>query len=107
MVVSATKDAYQFSVEQAKKSIAQATPVFELAGKKANLRHAIFESGHDYNQAMREAMYGWMTLHLKGEGDGSPIRDPEIRTEAPEDVRCFPGTTRADNWLTLPKFAAA
>ncbi len=107
MVVSATKDAYQFSVEQAKKSIAQAAPVFELAGKKANLRHAIFESGHDYNQAMREAMYGWMTLHLKGEGDGSPIRDPEIRPEAPEDIRCFPGTTRADNWLTLPKFAAA
>ena len=106
MVVSATKDAYQFSVEQAKKSISQAMPVFELTGKKANLRHAIFESGHDYNQAMREAMYGFMTLHLKGEGDGSPIRDPEIRPEAPEDIRCFPGTTRADNWLTLPKFAA-
>ena len=34
---------------------------------------------HDYSRPMREAMYGWMTLHLKGEGDGSP--DPRARVQ--------------------------
>src|SRR5262249_15708818 len=67
----------------------------------------IFESPHDYNRDMREAMYGWMTLHLKGEGDGSPIKEPEIKTENPEELRCYRGDTRPKDFVTIPKFAAA
>ncbi len=107
MVVNATQDARQFSVAEAKKSLALAEPVFKLHGKSANLKHATFEGPHDYSKAMREAMYGWMTLHLKGQGDGSPITEPAIKTEDPEALRCYPGTTRPDDWVTIPKFAAA
>lgn len=107
MVISATRDAPQFSVVEAKKSLAGAQPVFDLFDVSKNIRHAIFESGHAYNQPMREAMYGWMTLHLKGQGDGSPIPEPAIVPEDPESLRCFPGETRPDHWLTLPQFAAA
>ena len=106
MVVSATKDAPQFSVTEATKSIAVARPVFGLHRASDKIRHTIIESPHHYNQPMREAMYGWMTLHLKGEGDGSPIREPEIETVEPEALRCFPGGSRPDDWLTLPQFAA-
>lgn len=105
MIVSATRDAPQFSVDAAKVSIKAAMPVFKLHGKEKSLHHAIFESGHDYSQAMREAMYGWMTLHLKGEGDGTPIKEPDFKTESPEDLRCYPGDTRPDDFTTLPKFA--
>src|SRR4051794_31905300 len=56
---------------------------------------------------MRETMYGWMTLHLKGEGEGGPIPEPEFKTETPEDLRCYPGDTRPKDFVTLPKFAAA
>ncbi|MBX9625413.1 MAG: acetylxylan esterase [Gemmataceae bacterium] len=107
MVVSATRDAFQFSVGEAKKSVAAATPIFKLLGKPESIRHAVFDSPHDYNRDMREAMYGWMTLHLKGEGDGSPVREPEIKTEDPEALRCFPGDTRPKDFVTVPKFAAA
>ena len=107
MVVSATRDAFQFSVGEAKKSIAAAEPVFKLYEKPDDIRHAVFESPHDYSKAMRETMYGWMTLHLKGEGDGSPIEEPEFKTENPEDLRCYPGDTRPKDFVTLPKFAAA
>ncbi|MDR3633812.1 MAG: acetylxylan esterase [Isosphaeraceae bacterium] len=106
MVVSATGDAPQFSVQAAKKSIAGAEAVFRLFDRPGHLRHAIFESGHDYNHAMREAMYGWMTLHLKHEGDGSPIAEPAFKTEDPETLRCFPGDSRPNDWVTLPRFAA-
>jgi cephalosporin-C deacetylase-like acetyl esterase len=106
MIVSATRDAPQFSVDAAKVSIKGAMPVFKLFGKEKSLHHAIFESGHDYSKPMREAMYGWMTLHLKGEGDGTPIKEPEFKTEDPEALRCYPGTTRPDDFMTLPKFAA-
>jgi hypothetical protein len=81
--------------------------VFDLYGKSAHAKHAIFESPHAYNQPMREAMYGWMTLHLKGKGQGDPIPEPEIKTEDPATLRCFPGESRSDKFITLPQLSAA
>ncbi|MBT4866991.1 MAG: acetylxylan esterase [Planctomycetaceae bacterium] len=107
MLVNATRDGFQFSVGEAKKSLAAATKVFQLYGKEDHARHAIFESNHDYSRPMREAMYGWMTRHLKGEGDGTPITEPDIKTEEAEALRCFPGDSRPDSFVTLPMFAAA
>jgi dienelactone hydrolase len=107
MVTSATQDAFQFSVGEAAKSIANAKRVFELHGRPDHIRHAVFESAHDYSRPMREAMYGWMTLHLKGQGDGGPIAEPEFQTEDPEELRCYPGETRPDAFVTIPRFAAA
>jgi cephalosporin-C deacetylase-like acetyl esterase len=107
MVVNATQDAVQFSVAEAKKSLALAQPVFSLYGQPEQVRHAIFESPHAYNQAMREAMYGWMTRSLKADGDGRPIPEPQIKTEPPETLRCYPGDSRPEDFVTIPKFAAA
>jgi len=74
MITSATRDAFQFSVGEAKKSFARVDVIAKLLDKPDGVKHMIIESGHDYNQAMREAMYGWMTKHLKGEGDGAMLR---------------------------------
>ena len=104
MIVNATRDAVQFSVPEAKKTIAGLETLYRLFGQPDNLRHAVFESGHDYNKAMREAMYGWFARHLDGRGDGSPIAEPTIQTEDPEVLRCFPGDTRPDDFVTLPKY---
>jgi cephalosporin-C deacetylase-like acetyl esterase len=106
MVINATRDARQFSVDEAKKSIGRATSVFRVFEKPANVRHVTFESGHDYSQPMREAVYGWMSLHLKHQGNGSPIAEPAMVPEDPETLRCFPGESRPDNWVTIPRFAA-
>jgi dienelactone hydrolase len=106
MVINATKDAFQFSVGQAAQSIARARPIFELYQATAKLRHATFESGHAYNQPMREAMYGWMTRWLKNEGDGKPIAEPKHTVETPEELACFPDEVRPPDYLLLPAFAA-
>ncbi|MDP6442968.1 MAG: acetylxylan esterase, partial [Pirellulaceae bacterium] len=106
MLINASRDAFQFSIGEAKKSIDNARPIFRLYGRAENARHATFESKHDYNQPMREAMYGWMTLHLKGEGDGEPIAEPKIQDEDPETLRCFPDDSRPATFVTLPQFAA-
>lgn len=106
LIISATQDAFQFSVGEAAKSISAARPIFSLYNQQDLPRHTVVESPHDYNQPMREAMYGFMTLHLKGQGDGQPISEPTISLEEPETLRCYPGTTRPDEWLTLPQFAA-
>jgi dienelactone hydrolase len=107
LVINATQDALQFSVGEARKSLARANRIFSLLGNLDRLRHATFESAHDYNQAMRETVYGWMARHLADTGDGRPIPEPQIKTEDPEALRCFPGDTRPDDFVTLPRFAAA
>lgn len=107
MVINATKDGIQFSVGEAQQSIAKAQHVFRLYSLAGKVAHAIFESVHDYGKEMREAMYGWMTLHLKGEGKGNPIPEPALKVEDPETLRCWPGESRPDNFVTLPRFAAA
>ncbi len=106
LVISATQDSPVFSAEAARVTMEPLQKLYALVGNPTQARHATFESKHDYNQPMREAMYGWMTRHLKGEGDASPPPEPAHKTENPEDLRCYPGTTRPDDFVTIPRFAA-
>lgn len=107
LIVNASRDAVQFSVPEAKKTVAGLDAVYRLYDSSDHLKHAVFESGHDYNREMRQAVYGWFTRHLKGEGDGSPVDEPAVKTEDPESLRCYPGDTRPADFVTLPRFAAA
>jgi dienelactone hydrolase len=107
MLINATKDGFQFSIGEAKKSLTKARHVFRLYDVEAKAKHATFDWRHDYHQPMREEMYGWMTLHLKGEGNGAPIAEPTIKTEEADTLRCFPGDKRPNTFVTLPQFAAA
>jgi dienelactone hydrolase len=106
MVVNATKDAFQFSVAEATKSLERTRAIFKLHDAEEKLRHAVFESPHDYNRAMREAMYGWMTRWLKDEGKGEPIPEPKHDVETPEALSCFPDGKRPATFLFPPTFAA-
>jgi hypothetical protein len=105
MVINATRDGIQFSVSEAKKSLAGAQVVFTEIGKPQNVTHVIVDSKHDYNQPMREAMYGWVTLHLKNEGDGSPIAEPDLNPVDREQLRCYPEGHRPADFVTLPMLA--
>lgn len=107
MVLNASRDASQFSPAEAEKSVARAKDIFALHDAAAKVKHVVFESGHDYNRPMREVMYGWMTLHLKGEGTGDPIPEPDHAIEKPEDLACFAKPDdRPKGFLTPPLFAA-
>jgi dienelactone hydrolase len=106
MVINATEDGFQFSVGEARKSLARAKPIFKLYDAEGRLRHAVFESPHAYNQEMRETMYGWMTQHLKGAGDGKPIPEPKHDVETMEDLSCHGEADRPKTFLFPPSFAA-
>ena len=55
---------------------------------------------------MREAMYGWMTRWLKGEGKGSRSPSRSTRSRSSEDLACFPGADeRPEDLLFPPTFA--
>ncbi len=105
MVINATRDSFNFSIEQARLSIERARPVFQLHNVADKLSHQTFESGHDYNRPMRERMYGWMTRWLKNEGRGDPIEEPGHTIETIDDLACYPGGTRPATFTLLPAFA--
>jgi len=106
LVVSATRDALQFSVGEAAKSVAAARERFRLLGQEAKIRHVAIDSGHDYNQPMREAMYGWVEKWLRGRGEGSPIPEPSVTLEEVATLRCYPdGPSRPRTIVTIPEFA--
>jgi dienelactone hydrolase len=105
MVITASRDAFQFSQAEAEKSMAGARRVFDLYQRPQNVQHTVIASGHDYNQPMREAMYGWMTRWLKDEGTGKPIGEPTIRMEDPEILACYGTRERPKAFLFPPSFA--
>jgi dienelactone hydrolase len=106
LVINAAQDSFQFSPAEAAKSVGRAKHIYGLSSDGEKLRHTVVEGGHGYSQPMREAMYGWMTRWLKGEGTGEPIKDPPFQTEDPETIRCFPDITkRPQPWMTPTAFA--
>jgi hypothetical protein len=106
LVVSATQDALQFSVGEAAKSVAHARTRYRALNADERLKHLPIESKHDYGRPMREAMYGWLERWLRGKGDGSPVAEPEHRTEDPQVLRCYPdGPSRPKTIVTIPEFA--
>src|SRR5262249_59398480 len=107
LVINASRDGIQFSPAEAEKSVDRAKRIFNLSGVRDNVKHLVFESSHDYNKPMREAMYGWMNKHLKNAGDGRPVDEPPIKVETPEDLACYPNSTdRPETLLFPPTFAA-
>ncbi|MDX1969812.1 MAG: alpha/beta hydrolase family protein, partial [Planctomycetaceae bacterium] len=72
MPCNVTRDGTQFAIREARKSVVGAQYVYDLLEKPDALYHATFHWHHDYHQPIREAMYGWMAQHLKGEGNGAP-----------------------------------
>ena len=106
LVVNATQDAYQFSVAEARKSLERARAVYGLYGAADRVEHATFESGHGYHRPMREAMYGWMTRWLKGEGKGEPIPEPAHEVETAEDLACYQPGKRPAAFVFPTTYAA-
>jgi cephalosporin-C deacetylase-like acetyl esterase len=62
--------------------------VYAMEGVTGKARFAEFEGySHGYHQPFREAMYGWMDLHLAGRGGGEPIAEGEIVPMDKDDPR--------------------
>jgi dienelactone hydrolase len=54
-------------------------------GKGDDALCQVYAGGHDYNQPMQESMIGFFNKYLRGVGDGSPVREPKLKTFSPDD----------------------
>jgi hypothetical protein len=93
LVINGLRD-LQITVDGASEVVERLRPLYERS-EPAGLRLHVVDADHGYDQAMREAAYGWFLRWLKGEGAGSPIPEPTaaILPERSPLLLCFDGAT--------------
>ncbi len=78
-----------FLPEEMKRSVKHAQPIFDFYNVGKNLDYQVFDMTHGYHPVVREALLGWMDLHLMNKGDGSPRPEGEINLLSAEELMTF------------------
>ncbi|MCK9414404.1 MAG: acetylxylan esterase [Prolixibacteraceae bacterium] len=78
-----------FNPSEMLRSYTNAKPVFELYGVGENISYQLFDLPHGYDSQDREAMLGWFNLHLKGKGNGLPIKEIAFKNLPSEQLMVF------------------
>jgi cephalosporin-C deacetylase-like acetyl esterase len=77
-----------FAIAGARKAGRETEAVYSLLGLKSSARFdEIPGQHHAYSQPFRERMYGWMLLHLMGQGDGKPVPEGAVQPLPENDER--------------------
>jgi hypothetical protein len=77
-----------FPVTGARKAGHATEALYEMLGRPEQARFdEVPAQGHGYYQRYRERMYGWMSLHLLGKGEGKPIPEGELQLLDEKDPR--------------------
>lgn len=66
------------------------SPVFKMLGVENNISYQLFDTTHGYFQADREALLGWFNLHLKGIGNGTPVKEIPFTILRDEQLMVYP-----------------
>ena len=93
-----------FQISGARRTGRRVEALYTLIGHGANARFVELPGEqHAYSRPYRERMYGWMALHLLGQGNGDPIPEGDVEPLAERDPRllCDPDGT------IVPKSATA
>ncbi|MBR7130787.1 MAG: acetylxylan esterase [Lentisphaeria bacterium] len=80
---------HTFSVGEMLKTYHLVERVYWNLGVPENLRYTVANRVHGMHDQQRQAMIGWMDLHLKGIGSGNPVESFEGVVEPPEALRVF------------------
>ncbi len=73
--------------------------VYRLFEAEDKVKYAQFEAPHNYNQASREAVYGWFAHWLQGRAETSPIKEKSFTIPTLTELLVFYGQARPANEL--------
>ena len=80
--------------------------IYQLLGAENKLHFVQFTAPHNYNQASREAVYGFFAHHFLGRSDATPIRERSFGTPSLADQLVFFGRARPANEINETTLAA-
>ncbi len=99
MLITATHDP-SFTPAGARAAEEQARGAYRALEVEERLALHEFEAGHDYNRPMREALYRFLALHLRGES--SPVEEPDLQVETDASVlSCYPSGRQPASTITV------
>lgn len=78
-----------FFPSEMRTSFEKAKPVFALNETPDHIAYDLYDRPHGYFPEDRESLLGWMDLHLKGIGDGTPKKEKPLKLFAPEQLMVF------------------
>jgi cephalosporin-C deacetylase-like acetyl esterase len=77
LILSGTRDKI-FPIAGVRQIASEIDHNYKLAGAPEPFRFAEFDEEHGYQLGLRQAAYGWLKKWLLGQGDGSPVPEPEL-----------------------------
>jgi hypothetical protein len=86
------------------RSYSNAKKAFAAAGVENNISYTIVDQPHGYMTEDREAMLGWFGLHLKNEGNGSPVKEKEFAQLPEEKLMVFAPGQRDMNVVSTDQY---
>ena len=96
-----------FNPAQTRRSTDEAKRIFRAYGVPQNIRQVTLEEPHAFSPQGMRAMLGWFDLHLKGIGDGEPVKElPEFSTLTREEMMVFEKGKRPAKVASLPAYVA-
>ncbi len=106
-VCNAAKEANKaFIPQEMERSVKNAGKIFDLYGAGAKLDYQIGNTTHGYHPEYREFLIGWLDLHLKGKGDGSPQKTREYQLPEAEKMMVFEAGKRPEQVVNTIDFCA-
>ncbi|MEJ7676164.1 MAG: hypothetical protein WKF59_26550 [Chitinophagaceae bacterium] len=86
------------------RSYNNAKPVFEMLGAENKIAYQTFDLTHGYYPEDREAMLGWFNLHLKGIGNGAPLKETSFNTLPYEQLMVYAKGKREPQVVTTEAY---
>ena len=106
-VCNAGKEANKaFLPGEMERSVKNAGKIFELYSAGEKLDFQIGNTTHGYHPEYREFLIGWLDLHLKGNGDGSPRKTMEYDLPLAEKMMVFEAGKRPDQVVSTVDFCS-
>jgi len=81
-----------------------ARPVFKMLGAENNIAYEVFDLTHGYWPENREAMLGWFNLHLKGIGNGAPVKEIPFKTLPDQQLMVYAKRQRDPKIVTIVEY---
>lgn len=104
LLVAATGDWTKATTEVEAPAIAGIYRLLDRADQFASVR---LDYGHNYNQASREAVYGWFARWLQGKPADAKVSEEAYQQEPDENLRVFPDGRFPSGALTEDEFGQA
>lgn len=104
-IVNGLKDSNKaFFPSEMLRSYSNAKIIYSLYGKPENISYSVFDTPHGYWPEMRELLIGWLNLYLKGEGDGSPVKEKSFTLLSKDELMVFPAGKRDPLVMTTVEY---